>query len=146
MCKGLKMHYFIVKAEHITLPLEFDDARMVAACAYSVVHDMTFVLPGTLGTVTHGIADTLGAAGGCKRQIVVSVMLPYPRSLLIILNLGMLDNRTGKRYHSLTQWIRQWPVRAISYQHAYSMTVYRTVHKKLAVRFDHLLCPGSVIA
>ena len=96
MSKCLKVEYVIVQAEHIALALIVNDAGMVATGTYGMVHNMTFVLPGTLGAVTHGIAYALGAAGRCKRHVVVTVMFPEPWSLLVILDLGMLRYGTVK--------------------------------------------------
>jgi len=60
---------------------------MVAASALSVVHDVALVFPRPCWAVAHRIAYTLGAACRRKCEIVVSVSLIEPGTLLIILDM-----------------------------------------------------------
>ena len=101
---GVQMHEVVIQAEHIRFALVVDDARVVAPGPRSVVHDVAFVLPRSLGTVAHRISYALGAAGRCESEVVVAVAFVEPRTFLIILDLIVqLVDRAAERNHVLVE-------------------------------------------
>ena len=89
MTARLESEDVVVQAEAIPLALEFDDARMIAACTGRMVHNMSLMLPRSCGRLAHGVANSLGTAGRGECQIVPLLTTgiparPEPRSFLIV--------------------------------------------------------------
>ena len=86
----------VVESKAIGASLEVDDAGVVAACAWRMVHDVAFIGPWTCGRVAHGVADSLGTASRGKGHVVVTLALIKPWPLLVVLDMRHLhDVATG---------------------------------------------------
>ena len=62
---------------------------MITTCAWCMIHDMSLVLPWSYWRLAHGIANTLGTAGGSIGKVIPFLATgilarPEPRSFLII--------------------------------------------------------------
>ena len=71
--EGLQMHQIVVLSEDIRVTFVVADAGMVTAVALCGLHDVTLPLPRTCGRVAHGIAQSLGTAGGGVAEVVLTI-------------------------------------------------------------------------
>ena len=88
----VEVHQIIVLTEHIAMTLIVAYAGMVASVSQGGTHDVVLPFPRASRRVTHGVSQSLRAAGGGIAQIIVIVSLVEPRSLLIMLDVWQLGH------------------------------------------------------
>ena len=94
----------VVQAETVALTLEVDDTRVVTTCTVRWSHHITSELPRSQRVVAHRITETFRTACSSEVEIILTVTLIEPRTLLIVLRHIVQTHRIAlQRNHILVQ-------------------------------------------